>query len=393
LGTGGESGEREIVGSFCQLPTKLIKQFRMKKNILLSSIIFFSINLSSAWSQAPVASGDTTIYKAAEEMPRFPGCEQLDTTIQVKAQCAQQSLLKFIYQNIQYPYFAREKGIEGTVVVSFVVEKDGTITQPKIVKDIGEGCGVEALRVVNLMSEYQIRWAPGKNKKEAVRVAFTLPVRFKLEEAPPFVMVAGDSVWSVFDTPLTYAGGDSALQVYLNKELDYPKAFTDSCRIGNIDLQLLVRPNGDLRILDMTDYNDLGTDFLWESIQSVISTMGDWTPATHKGRKVPAGYDISLSFIPEAPACKQVVDNYTRAIRLSDEGTVLVQEGKPEEGLLKMSEAIALFPNNAGLLLLRGQTYLDMNRMPEACQDLSKGKKIALVNWYDSLLPLICKDK
>jgi len=56
-----------------------------------------------------------------------------------------------------------------------------------------------------------------------------------------------------------------------------------------------------------------------------------------------------------------------------------------------MSQAIALFPNNGALLLLRGQTYLDMNRMPEACADLSKGKKIALVNWYDSLLPLICK--
>lgn len=365
----------------------------MKKHIILSLIIFFGIGLCNAWSQAPAASGDTTVYKAAEEMPRFPGCEKLDTTIQVKAQCAQQSLLKFIYQNIQYPYFAREKGIEGTVVVSFVVEKDGSITNPKIVKDIGEGCGIEALRVVSLMSEYNIRWAPGKNKKQAVRVAFTLPVRFKLEEAPPFVMIAGDSVWSVFDTPLTYAGGDTALQAYLNKVLEYPKAFKDSCRVGNIDLQLLVRPNGDVRILDMTDYSDLGYDFWWESIQRVISTRGDWTPATHKGRKVPAAYDISLSFFPDSPGCKQVVDNYTRAIRLSDEGTALVQAGKTDDALAKMSEAIALFPNNAALLLLRGQTYLDLNRMPEACADLSKGKSIALVNWYDSLLPLICKDK
>ncbi len=363
----------------------------MKKHIIFSTIIYLGLNLCSAWSQAPATSGDTTIYKVAEEMPRFPGCEKLDTTIQVKAQCAQQSLLRFLYQNIQYPYFAREKGIEGTVVVSFVVEKDGSITQPKIVKDIGEGCGVEALRVVNMMSEYQIRWSPGKNKNQAVRVVYTLPVRFKLEEAPPFVIIAGDSVWTVFDTPLTYVGGDSTLQTYLNKQLSYPKGYADSCHIGNIDLQLLVRPNGELRILDMTDYNDLGFNFWVESIQSVVSTMGNWTPATHNGRKVPAAYDINLSFVPKAPACKQVVDKYTRAIRLSDEGTALVQEGKNEEALAKMTEAIALFPNNGALLLLRGQTYLDMNRMPEACADLSKGKKIALVNWYDSLLPLICK--
>lgn len=362
----------------------------MKKIVLLFSVIFWGLNPGTAWSQAV---GDTTLYKVVEEMPRFPGCESLDTTVQFKQQCAQQSLLRFIYQNIRYPYSAREKGVEGTVVIGFVVEKDGSITHPKILKEIGEGCGLEAIRVVNLMSEYKILWTPGKSKNQPVRVEFNLPVRFKLEEAPPFVMVAGDSVWSVFDTPLTYTAGDTALQAYLNKELDYPKAYADSCLIGNIDVQLLVRPNGDLRILDLTDYCDLGYDFWWESIQSVVSTYGDWTPATHNGRKVPAAYDISLSFIPESPGCKQVVENYTRAIRLSDEGTVLLQDGKQEEALAKMSEAIALFPNNASLLLLRGQTYLDMNRMSEACQDLSKGKSISLVTWYDSLLPLICRDK
>lgn len=365
----------------------------MKRNILLA-IIFCSLGLSNSFAQTPAAAatGDTTLYKLAEEMPRFPGCEKLDTTIEVKNQCAQRSLLNFIYQNIQYPYEAREKGVEGTVVIGFVVEKDGSITQPKIVKDIGEGCGAEALRVVNLMLQYKVRWSPGKNKQQPIRVAFNLPVRFKLEEAPPFTMVSGDSVWTVFDTPLSYMGGDTALQNYLNKALKYPKSFADSCRIGSIDVQLLVRPNGNVRILDIIDYADLGVDFWWESILSTTSTLGKWQPATHEGRKVPAAYDISLSFIPQSATCKQVVDNYTRAIRLSDEGTALVQEGKQEEALAKMSQAIALFPNNAALLMLRGQTYMDMNRLPEACADLSKAKGISYVRWYDNFLPLICRE-
>ena len=68
---------------------------------------------------------DTTIFKVAEEMPRFPGCEHLDTTMAAKTQCSQASLLSFMYGNIRYPLEARQNGNEGTVVIGFVVEKDG----------------------------------------------------------------------------------------------------------------------------------------------------------------------------------------------------------------------------------------------------------------------------
>ena len=87
------------------------------------------------------AQNDTTIYKIVEEAPRFPGCESLDTTIAYKNQCAQRSLLLFVNQNIRYPIEAREQNIQGTVVVSFVVEKDGFISNPILLKDLQGGCG------------------------------------------------------------------------------------------------------------------------------------------------------------------------------------------------------------------------------------------------------------
>lgn len=86
-------------------------------------------------------------------------------------------MLKFIYDNIQYPGIARENGVEGTVVVQFVVEKDGSITDVKVIRDIGAGCGAEAMRVVNKMP----KWNPGKQRGRPVRVQFNLPVKFKLE--------------------------------------------------------------------------------------------------------------------------------------------------------------------------------------------------------------------
>ena len=115
-----------------------------------------------------------------EQMPLFPGCADLGTKEERDA-CHQENLLKFIYKNIKYPAIARENGVEGTVVVTFVVEKDGTVTDARVVRDIGAGTGEEALRVVELMNKEGIRWTPGKQRGRAVRVQFNLPVRFRLE--------------------------------------------------------------------------------------------------------------------------------------------------------------------------------------------------------------------
>jgi periplasmic protein TonB len=120
------------------------------------------------------------IFKVVEEMPRFPGCEN-ESTAEARKACADKKMLEFIYKNIKYPAIARENGVEGTAVITFVVEKDGTVADARVVRDIGAQCGTEALRVVNLMNEQNIKWVPGKQRGRSVRVQFNLPVRFKLE--------------------------------------------------------------------------------------------------------------------------------------------------------------------------------------------------------------------
>lgn len=116
-------------------------------------------------------------------MPRFPGCEDESGDDMDKRRCSDKKLLAFIYNNIKYPSEAREKGTEGACVIQFVVEKDGSIADAKVVRDIGSQCGTEALRVVNLMKSEGIKWIPGKQGGRAVRVQFNLPIRFKVESA------------------------------------------------------------------------------------------------------------------------------------------------------------------------------------------------------------------
>lgn len=360
------------------------------KKVFLLGLIIFSTGIMLA-QEIALADTDTVIYEVLEEMPRFPACEGLDTTIQAKTNCAQRALLAFMNQNIVYPLEARQKNASGMVVVKFVVEKNGSITSPEILKDVEGGCGLEVLRIVGAMNQAGVRWVPGKLKGQAVRAYFTLPIRFKLTEAPPYIMIGQDSVWVQFDTPLSFEGGDEALTEHLMANLKYPESGIDTCAIGKMEIKLLVDRQGKVRVLDMTDLNNLGFDFWFAATNAVTSTIGKWKVATFQEKRVPASYDITLSFVPKANSCQTIVDRYNSAIQIINEGAKLYNEGEIDPGLEKMSSAVDMFPSDAEFLMIRGQAYLDNNDFSKACEDLTKVKNIATVDWYDDLLRLICK--
>jgi len=124
------------------------------------------------------------IFHNSHVGPLFPGCEDLAADVEAQKNCAEQKLLQYLYSKIKYPQYALDHDIEGRCVITFVVEKDGKISHAKILKDIGGGCGEEALRVVNSMNEMQTAWIPGKNDNQPVRVRFNLPVKFQLKNKP-----------------------------------------------------------------------------------------------------------------------------------------------------------------------------------------------------------------
>ena len=118
------------------------------------------------------------ILENVEQMPRFPGCEDVFSD-EEKSACSQRKLLEYIYRNVKYPADARENGITGTVVTEFVVGKDGKLRDAKILREVGGGCSEEVLTVLSKMTE-EIVWIPAKNKGESVDLRYTLPVKFAL---------------------------------------------------------------------------------------------------------------------------------------------------------------------------------------------------------------------
>lgn len=121
-----------------------------------------------------------TVWAIAEQMPRFPGCEAMDGDHVSKKKCADQKMLSYIYQHVRYPNQAREVGVEGIAVVSFVVDRAGKIQDIKLVRDPGAGLGKEAVRIVRKMNELPEAWTPGKQRGRTVKVLYNLPIRFTL---------------------------------------------------------------------------------------------------------------------------------------------------------------------------------------------------------------------
>jgi TonB family protein len=107
------------------------------------------------------------IFTEVDEMPQFPN--------------GQDALMRYLMENLRYPKEARDNRIQGTVFVTFVVEKDGSVTDVKTLRSVATSLDEESIRVVKAMPQ----WKPGILKGEPVRVQFNLPLRFVLDPLPP----------------------------------------------------------------------------------------------------------------------------------------------------------------------------------------------------------------
>ena len=129
------------------------------------------------------SSGDSgsgnAVYRRVSRMPVFAGCDELGGSPKKKKKCSEQRLLGFLKSNLRYPSQAIKNKTEGIVVVQFIVEKDGSVSNIQILKDIGDGCGAETIRVLELINTMKLYWTPGMQGSSGVRVQYTLPVEFQ----------------------------------------------------------------------------------------------------------------------------------------------------------------------------------------------------------------------
>jgi len=112
--------------------------------------------------QMPNDSGEVFVF--VEDQPNYPGGDE--------------ARIKYLQKNIHYPKEAKEAGIQGTVYVTFIIEKDGRITNVKVLRGVGGGLDKESVRVIKSMPI----WEPGRQRGKAIRCQFNMPIRFILAD-------------------------------------------------------------------------------------------------------------------------------------------------------------------------------------------------------------------
>ena len=255
------------------------------------------IVMDDQWQNPPSNDPNNPVFEVVEIMPEFPDG-------------GMSGLMQFLSKNIQYPINAQKNHTQGRVTVQFVVNKDGSISEPKIIRGVDPDLDGEAIRVISLMP----KWKPGMQKGQPVRVKYTVPVMFRLsddgqkEEYKPIpkideTVVVGyaskqapaeeDPVFEVVENMPEFAGGMGGLMQYLSKNIKYPVEAQKAGIQGRVIMQVIIDKNGNVTNPKVTQPVDSLLDT--EAIR-VTASMPKWNPGTQRGMPVNVKYTFPIVF-------------------------------------------------------------------------------------------------
>lgn len=180
---------------------------------------------------SPNTENDSVIFVVVENMPKFPN----------------ESPNKWIAKNIKYPAEAITNKIQGKVFVQFVIEKDGSVSDVKVIRGVAPSLDAEAIRVVKSMPQ----WTPGTQKGKAVRVSYTLPINFALAGSPSAtapglaqksVVAVSDDLFVVVEDMPKFPEG--RVNEWLSKNIKYPVAAKEKKLQGTVYTQFIIEKDG-----------------------------------------------------------------------------------------------------------------------------------------------------
>ena len=277
---------------------------------------------------------EKVIFQVVEEIPEYPG--------------GMEECMKFLSKNIKYPVEAHKNGIQGRVIVSFVITDEGDIEEPVVLRGVDPLLDAEALRVIKLMP----KWKPGKQRGKAVNVKFTLPVIFRLSssENNPLIVVDGEvkgndpelmknytpdniqsmtvvkgdeairiygekgkdgvvlitthkaasaeavkekQIFQVVEEMPEFPGGVQEMMNFVSKNMRYPAEAHKNGTQGRVLVKFVVTDEGDIKAPTVFESVDPLLDA--EALR-VIKMMPKWKPGKQRGKAVNVLYTVPVTF-------------------------------------------------------------------------------------------------
>ena len=246
---------------------------------------------AQAAAEAKVAEDGDMPYVKVEKMPTFMGG---DLNV----------FRNWVQSKIQYPKEAMDKGIKGRVVCSFVVEKDGSLTEFDVLQSPDKSLADEVVRILKTSP----KWEPGEQRGEKVRVKYTVPIVFSIgnnnvtdasttkAQAAAEAKVAedGDMPYVKVEKMPTFMGGDlNVFRNWVQSKIQYPKEAMDKGIKGRVVCSFVVEKDGSLTEFDVLQSPDKS---LADEVVRILKTSPKWEPGEQRGEKVRVKYTVPIVF-------------------------------------------------------------------------------------------------
>ncbi len=234
---------------------------------------------------------DNIVYNfmSMESPPTYPG--------------GMSSFYKFIGDNLKYPLEAIANNVQGSVLISFIVEKDGALKDIKVNRKLGYGTDEEAVRVLGLSK----RWNPGMQNGKPVSVKYNIPIKFAKPNknlnnvSPQTVEITnannnGDNTIYNFmslTNPPQYEGGMVKFYEFIGKNLNYPSEAIKNKIQGSVLMSFIIEKDGALSYIKVDRKLGFGTD---EEAVRVLKLSDQWKPGLVDGKAVRVKYNIPIKF-------------------------------------------------------------------------------------------------
>lgn len=246
---------------------------------VIDEIIVSNIETTETAETVVMVDQEDPVFEIVDQMPQYPG--------------GQAALMKYINENIKYPVNAFEKKIQGRVILQYVVNTDGSLSNIKLVRSVDPDLDAEAIRVISGMP----KWIPGKHKGETVRVKYTIPVQFKLskEDIKKTEIVADENgIYEITNKMPEFPGGQKGLMEFLNTNIEYPKSAKERSVQGRVIIQFVVSETGEVQ--DPVIVRSVDPELDAEALR-VIKISPKWTPAEVTGvGPVKCKYTVPVTF-------------------------------------------------------------------------------------------------
>ena len=223
--------------------------------------------------------GGNVCFDDMANWPSFPGGDA--------------ALGQWLTENLQYPPDAVKNGIQGTVVVQFTVEIDGSIKNIKVVRSKSKSLDKEAVRLMSIMP----KWNPRKKDGQPVSAYYTLPIKFRLPASESDETILNERVYSTdeVDVQPEFPGGETAMYQWIEKNLSYPPEMADGPDvIGTVKVQFVIEKDGTVSNIQIM--KSLYPLLDKEAIR-IVRMMPKWKPGMINGQSVRVSNIISVKFM------------------------------------------------------------------------------------------------